>query len=298
MPKTVSKAAGHWLLDRRPDRQAGRQQQAVLLLRAGVQRRDCRRRRSSASACRPRSNGRATSRSPLDNLGNPYPYIKDPLLTGACTAADQTACFSDGGVVGRIPQDRLYSLGLNILKMYPMPNNQSTTLGTNHQFIQPTYDTLLYQPALRLDYQMTPGLRVSFKYRGQQQREARLARLAARLERHDRADPEEGHGSRHGQLQPQLDDVPRGHLRARGQPAGGLRRVVDQRRLGFRASPASPNLPLIFPDANVINPDYYAYEILNFQNPPYWDGTRIYKVPAFQWGNRRHRGYAERRRRT
>ena len=46
------------------------------------------------------------------------------------------------------------------------------------------------------------------------------------------------------------------------------------------------NLPLIFPEANVINPDYYAYEILNFQNPPYWDGTRIYKVPAFQWGNR------------
>ena len=101
-----------------------------------------------------------------DNLGNLYPYIKDPLLSGACTAADQTACFRDGGVVGRIPQDRLYSLGLNILKMYPMPNDQSTTIGTNHQFIQPTYDTLLYQPALRLDYQMTPGLRFSFKYAG------------------------------------------------------------------------------------------------------------------------------------
>ena len=50
--------------------------------------------------------------------------------------------------------------------MYPLPNNQSTTIGTNHQFIQPTFDTLLYQPALRLDYQMTPGLRFSFKYAG------------------------------------------------------------------------------------------------------------------------------------
>ena len=29
-----------------------------------------------------------------DNLGNLYPYIKDPLLTGACTAASQVACFS------------------------------------------------------------------------------------------------------------------------------------------------------------------------------------------------------------
>ena len=101
-----------------------------------------------------------------DNLGNLYPFIKDPQLSGACNATDQTACFRDGGVLGRIPQDRLYPLGLNILKMYPMPNNQSTTIGTNHQFIQPTWDTILYQPALRFDYQMTPGLRFSFKYAG------------------------------------------------------------------------------------------------------------------------------------
>ena len=50
--------------------------------------------------------------------------------------------------------------------MYPMPNNQSTTIGTNHQFIRPTYDTLLYQPAIKLDYQITQGLRVSVKYQG------------------------------------------------------------------------------------------------------------------------------------
>ena len=76
-------------------------------------------------------------------------------------------------MLGKIPADRLYPLGLNILKMYPLPNSQSTTIGTNHQFIQPTYDTLLYQPALRLDYQVTPGLRVSFKYQGNNRREAR-----------------------------------------------------------------------------------------------------------------------------
>ena len=34
--EAVSKAAGHGLLDRRPGREAGRQQQAVLLLRPGV----------------------------------------------------------------------------------------------------------------------------------------------------------------------------------------------------------------------------------------------------------------------
>ena len=42
-----------------------------------------------------------------DNNGNPYPYIKDPRLTGACNATSQVACFADGGVLGRIPEDRL-----------------------------------------------------------------------------------------------------------------------------------------------------------------------------------------------
>ena len=131
-----------------------------------------------------------------DNLGNLVSVHQGPAADrrvhrGGSDRLLQRTAASSGG----FPQDRLYSLGLNILKMYPMPNDQSTTIGTNHQFIQPTYDTLLYQPALRFDYQITPGLRVSFKYQGNNRREARLARLAARLERHDHADPEEGHGS-------------------------------------------------------------------------------------------------------
>ena len=44
-----------------------------------------------------------------DNNGNPFPYIKDPLLTGTCSATNQAACFADGGVLGRIPANRLYA---------------------------------------------------------------------------------------------------------------------------------------------------------------------------------------------
>src|SRR5687768_9682729 len=51
-----------------------------------------------------------------DNLGNLYPFIKDPLVAGTCSAASQAACFRDGGVLGRIAPDRLYQTGLNILK--------------------------------------------------------------------------------------------------------------------------------------------------------------------------------------
>ncbi len=40
-----------------------------------------------------------------DNNGAPYPSSRIPNLAGACTAADQTACFRDGGVLGRIPAE-------------------------------------------------------------------------------------------------------------------------------------------------------------------------------------------------
>ena len=104
-----------------------------------------------------------------DNNGNPYPYIRDPLASGACTATvtgDHSACFQDGGVLGRIPQNRLYPLGLNILKMWPLPTSSSVP-GRNLEFLRPPEDTLQYQPAFRFDYQVMPSLRVSYKYQGQ-----------------------------------------------------------------------------------------------------------------------------------
>ena len=169
--------------------------------------------------------------------------------------------------------------------MYPMPNDQSTTIGTNHQFIQPTYDTLLYQPALRLDYQITPGLRVSFKYAGNNN--AKRASLGSLPGWNDTIVPIPEKGTEVVTVNYNISSTTflegSSGARATSWPGcGGLsiNDVSDSRNTGLA------NLPLIFPEANVINPDYYAYEILNFENPPSWDGTRIYKVPAFQWGNR------------
>ena len=42
----------------------------------------------------------------LDNNGALFNFIKDPNLAGACSATDQTACFADGGVLGKIPANR------------------------------------------------------------------------------------------------------------------------------------------------------------------------------------------------
>jgi carboxypeptidase family protein/TonB-dependent receptor-like protein len=58
----------------------------------------------------------------VDNNNRPYNLIRDSTTGLPCTAADTRGCFQDGGVLGRIPQSRLYQPGLAILNAYPMPN--------------------------------------------------------------------------------------------------------------------------------------------------------------------------------
>jgi hypothetical protein len=101
-----------------------------------------------------------------DNLGNPYPYIKDPSKTGACNATSQVACFNDGGVLGRIPKNQLYQAGLNVLNWWPLPNIQNVPAGQAYNFevTDPGINLLGWQPVLRIDYQPLSNLRGSFKY--------------------------------------------------------------------------------------------------------------------------------------
>jgi Carboxypeptidase regulatory-like domain len=220
----------------------------------------------------------------LDNNGNLYPYIKDPLLSGVCSAASQAACFAAGGVLGRIPQDRLYQPGLNILRMWPLPTS-SNVVGTNLQFIRPPQDTLQYQPAIRFDYQALQSLRVSYKYQGQIDR--KQVNQGTIPGWNDLITPYTGRGTDAVSVNYNLSStmfLEGTYGRAWNQLAGGggipVNPVADARNTGLA------NLPLLFPNASVLNPDYYAYDVLNFQQPPYWDGTRIWKVPSFSWGNR------------
>jgi hypothetical protein len=72
----------------------------------------------------------------VDSGNQPFPYIRDYTLNLPCNAADTRGCFQDGGVVGKIPANRLYGLGLNILKIYPLPN--ATGQGFNYATQVPT----------------------------------------------------------------------------------------------------------------------------------------------------------------
>ena len=100
-----------------------------------------------------------------DNTGARFNLIRDAATNLPCTAADTRGCFQDGGVLGRIPQNRLYDLGVNILKTYPEPNTQG--LNFNLETVAPNVDRNTYQHVVRVDYQASQKLRITAKYAGQ-----------------------------------------------------------------------------------------------------------------------------------
>jgi hypothetical protein len=98
-----------------------------------------------------------------DSAGNLFPYIRDYTTGLPCTAADTRGCFQDGGVLGRIPQSRLYPIGVNILKMYPMPNSDGTfTQGFNY-VSQDATSQPERQDLFRLDWNVSDSWRVNGK---------------------------------------------------------------------------------------------------------------------------------------
>ena len=74
-------------------------------------------------------------------------------------------------MLGRIPADRLYQPGLNILKMWPMPNDASTATGAQLRITRPAESILGYQPAFASTISRHQSLRVSVKYQGAIQRQ-------------------------------------------------------------------------------------------------------------------------------
>jgi hypothetical protein len=91
----------------------------------------------------------------VDGSGKPYPYIKDPLSTQPCSATNTAGCFADGGVLGRIPADRLYQPGMALLKMLPMPNALGQIGGGFNYQSQVSDSYPRREDVLRLDYNMS-----------------------------------------------------------------------------------------------------------------------------------------------
>jgi hypothetical protein len=105
----------------------------------------------------------------VDRSGNPYPYIRDWTTGLPCGASDTRGCFRDGGVLGRIPQSRLWQPGLDALNIYPLPNTPGSS-GINYRSQTPD-DTPRREEMLRLDFQPTDRWRFVGRY--MQNRETR-----------------------------------------------------------------------------------------------------------------------------
>jgi hypothetical protein len=234
----------------------------------------------------------------LDNNGALFPYIKDPTLTGVCSATDQTACFRDGGVVGRIPANRLYPVGTAILSRYPLPNRTQTP-GSNYNFELggtggeplPLVKQLRQQPALRIDYQASAKLRLTGTYGGDRQRALTTPGGVQNnglpgytdsffpypfvtkysLTANYMLSPTMFLEGTYGFIRNELT----------GGNNGGILTAESANRLNSLAA-----FPLLYPDAGIVPQDSYAYEVLEDVKPPFWDGTRMNLPPTFSWGGR------------
>ncbi len=74
-----------------------------------------------------------------DNTGALFNLIHDPNSSSPCTAANTAGCFQAGGVLGRIPADRLYPVGTSLLSRYPLPN-VTQLAGMNYNYEAPAAD--------------------------------------------------------------------------------------------------------------------------------------------------------------
>lgn len=95
-----------------------------------------------------------------NNAGVVFPYIKDWTLNQPCSATNTAGCFKDGGVLGKIPANRLYNLGARVLSIYPLPNY--TPVGTeNFNYTSQISSTVKDRSdTLRVDYNLNQNWRI------------------------------------------------------------------------------------------------------------------------------------------
>lgn len=233
-----------------------------------------------------------------DNNGALFPYIKDPLLSGTCSATNTTACFKSGGVLGAIPANRLYGLGLNILKAYPLPNINGAGLPYNYEITRPEERQTANQPSVRLDYSATQKLRLTARYSGWSQKDQPIlgtipgwndtrqynpfVRTLSSTVNYSISDSMFMEAT-YGLAQNSLTGC------ALAQANTGptfCRAAFPMNDIASLSGAGLTGLPSLFPNAGVIDPSYFAYEALNGVKPAIWDGTRISMLPNMAWGSR------------
>ena len=98
----------------------------------------------------------------VDSSGTPFPYIRDSTTGLPCSASNTSGCFQDGGVLGRIPANRVSSLGLNMLKLFPQATG---SYGGGQNFSSQVADQApRREDLIRLDYQVSSNWHVTGRF--------------------------------------------------------------------------------------------------------------------------------------
>ena len=201
-------------------------------------------------------------------------------------------------MLGRIPANRLYETGLNILKMYPMPNVNDPGVAYNYQETRPTENLTANQPAVRIDYQPMNSLRATFKYSGWSQKNQIINGTIPGFNDSKQYKPVVSTWAATGNYTfnpTTFLEATYGHsqneLTGCGLAQGGTGPTFCQNGfamnpIGNRFNAGLGNIPFLFPDANVIDPSYYAFEALSGVNPPNFVDGRVVVPPSFTWGSR------------
>ena len=208
----------------------------------------------------------------LDQNGKLIPQLKDP-----------NGNIYPGNI---IPSGAFSGIGQAILNRYPLPNvAQAPGTNYNYQITTPSVAQLTQQPAVKIDYQLSPKLRISGKYSGQRAR--RLTQPGVIPGFSDVYTPYPfitNYAATVNYVMNPTTFIEGTYGFIRNQLSGGNENGLLTNDSSNRLT-ALPGFPLAYPNAGQVNTNYYAYQVLQATKPVWWDGTSINLPPVFGWGS-------------
>jgi hypothetical protein len=223
----------------------------------------------------------------VDNNGRPFTLIRDYSVGLPCMAANTAGCFNDGGVLGRIPADRLYQPGMAILNQWPLPNHtQGAGENYNYEVQAPVVRTYTYQPTVRFDYQASTAFRLTGKFNGQNNAPGNPVVPGSMpgfndTQRIPGTNWTSTYAITGNYILNETTFLEATYGRARNY---GTTVLVSPASNG--ATAGLDALPLLYPEGNVIDGDYFAYQALSKSQAPWFKDGVASLPPNFAWGSR------------
>jgi len=223
-----------------------------------------------------------------DNTGALFLYVRDAATGLPCSATNTSGCFQDGGVVGRIPQNRLYAPGLAILNnLWPLPNvSQQSGMNYNYEVTAPVFKTLTYQPSVRFDYQPASKLRFTAKFNGQNNAAGRPLTPGSLPGYNDTQRIKGTEWTSTWAASANYTISPTTFLEATYGTARNYGTTVLMTDASNVNNVGLAGLPLVYPEGRALDQNYFAYEALAKSGTPFFQDGQILLPPNFAWGTR------------